>query len=156
MNESIPNWSVRRFTQCIEIVQISALCIFFVCSRSQKKISPTRIITPWTLDKNHAKKPPAFEPRTFSDYRVWILRDLRSLRMTIWINGSPWAKKETPGINQAFFNSYAISIWERRVCEQQTPRINEAWSRENPPARVFHRDSSGFGLKLRRAEPSLV
>ncbi len=84
---------------------------------------------------------------------VWILHDLRSFRMT---QAAARKQKRTLGINQAFFNSYAISIWERRVCEQQTPRINEAWSRENPPARVFHRDSSGFGLKLRRAEPSLV
>ena len=54
---------MRRLTQRIEIVKISPIVNFFLCFRSQKNPSPTQIILPWTLDKNHAKKPPAFEPR---------------------------------------------------------------------------------------------
>ena len=89
MNESIPNWSVRRFTQCIEIVQISALCIFFVCSRSQKKISPTRIITPWTLDKNMHKKPlPPYQYYPTGEVKKIVLGSQIELSYTYHISGA--------------------------------------------------------------------
>ena len=131
-----------------------------------------------TSKHSKQKKPPAFDRRLFNAFRIWHLAigkvtgscsfepnsttAASCLVSYITTYGrSGWRKqlrkqKRTLGINQAFFNSYAISIWERRGRERKTPRINEAWLRENPPACIFHPDSSGFGLMFWRAEPSLV